>query len=62
MFLNFSSQESLRAFKILDRFQMIHSIQRIIDKEVALQKVKAIEELQKEIKDVYALLKALNVK
>ena len=38
-------------------------MQRIIDKEVALQKVKAkIEELQKEIKEVYALLKPLNEK
>ena len=45
-FLKFSSDESLRAFKILDRFQMIHSVQRIIDKDIALQKVKAkIEEL-----------------
>ena len=39
--LKFSSDEALRAFKILDRFQMIHSVQRIIDKDIALQKVKA---------------------
>ena len=52
-FLKFSSDEALIAFKILDRFQIIHSVQRIIDKDVALQKVKArIEELQKEIKEV----------
>lgn len=60
IFLKFSSDEALRAFKIFDRFQMIHSIQRIIDKEVALQKVQSrIEELQKEIKEVYALFKPL---
>ena len=42
---------------------MIHSVQRIIDKEVELKKVKAkIEELQKEIKEVYAILKPLNEK
>ena len=47
-FVRFSSDEALRAFKILDRFQMIHSVQRIIDKDATLQKVKAkIEELQK---------------
>ena len=49
-FLKFSSDEAPRDFKISDRFQIIHSIQRIIDKDVALQKVKSrIEELQKEI-------------
>ena len=62
-FLKFSSEEALRAFKIPDRFQMIHYVQRIIDKEVSFQKVKSkIKELQKEIKDVYALLKPLNEK
>ena len=62
-FLKYSSYEALRAFKIPDKFQMIHSIQRIVDKEMALQKVKSkIEELQKEIKEVYALLKPLNEK
>ena len=62
-FLKYSLDEALRAFKIPDRFQMIHSIQRIVDKEMALQKVKSkIEELQKEIKEVYALLKPLNEK
>ena len=35
-FLKFSSDEALKGFKISVRFQMIHSIQRIIDKEVAL--------------------------
>ena len=41
-------------------FQMIHSVQRIIDKDATLHKVKArIEELQKEIKEVYALFKPL---
>ena len=39
---------------------MIHSVQRIIDKDATLQKVKArIEELQKEIKEVYAIFKPL---
>ena len=41
-FLIFSLDEALRDFKLSDMFQMIHSIQRIIDKEVALQKVKSI--------------------
>ena len=59
-FLKFSSDEALKAFKILDRFQMIHFIQRILDKEAALQKAKArIEELQKKIKDVNAIFKPL---
>jgi hypothetical protein len=59
-FLKFSSNESLRAFNISDRFEMIHSIQRIIDKDISLQKVKAkIKALQKEIKEVYALFKTL---
>ena len=35
-FLKFSSHEALRAFKIHDRFQMIHSVQRIVDKDIAL--------------------------
>ena len=62
-FLKFSSDEVLKAFKIPDRFQMTHKVQMIIDKEVALQKVKAkIEELQKEIKEVHALLKPLSEK
>ena len=47
-FLKFSSDEALRGFKMQDMFQMIHSIQRIIDKDIALQKVKLkIEDLQK---------------
>ena len=47
-FLKFSYDESLRAFKIHDRFQMIHLVQRIIDKDISLLKVKLeIEELQK---------------
>ena len=59
-FLKFSSNEALRAFKIQDRFQMIHSVHRIIDKYIALQKVKLkIEDLQKEIKDAYSLFKPL---
>ena len=39
---------------------MIHSIQRIIDKDIALLKVKLkIEDMQKEIKDFYSLFKPL---
>ena len=50
----------MRAFKIQDRIQTIHLIQRIVDKDIALQKVKMkIEGLQKEIKDVYSLFKPL---
>ena len=59
-FLKFSLDKALRAFKILDRFQMIHYVQRILDKPVALKKVKTrIEELRKEIKEVYAIFKPL---
>lgn len=59
-FLKFFSDEALRSFKIPKRFQMIHLVQRIIDKDIALQKFKAkIEELQKEIKEIYSLFKPL---
>jgi hypothetical protein len=59
-FFKFSSDEALRAFKIQDRFQMIHSVHRIIDKDIALEKVKPkIEELKKEIKNVYSIFKPL---
>ena len=58
--LKFSSDEALRSFKIQDKFQMIHSVQIIIDKVIGLQKVKLkIEYLQKEIKGVYSLFKPL---
>ena len=50
-FLKFSSNEALRAFKFPYRFQMIHSVQIIIDKDVSLHKVKSrIEELKKKSK------------
>ena len=50
-FLKFSSEEALRAFKIQDRFQMIHIVQKIVAKDNAMQRVKAkIQDLQKEIK------------
>ena len=62
-FPRYSSDEALRDFKILEKFQLIHSIQRIVDKEMELQKLKSIiEELQKEIKEIYALLRPLNEK
>ena len=35
-FLKYSSDEALRDFKIPDRFHMIHSVQRIVDKEMTL--------------------------
>ena len=39
---------------------MIHSIQRIVDKDNTMKKVKMkIKDLQKEIKDVYSLFKPL---
>lgn len=57
-FLNFSFDDALRDFKIHDKFQMIHLVQKIIDKDIALQKFKVkIEELQKELKEVYSLFK-----
>ena len=59
-FLKFFSNESLRAFKIHDKFQIIHLVQRIIDKDISLQNLRLkIEYLQKEIKDVYSLFKPL---
>ena len=59
-FLKFFSDEALRDFKIHGMFWMIHSVQKIVDKYIALQKVKLkIEELQKEINDVYSLFKPL---
>ena len=39
-FLKFSSDEALRAFKIQDRFQMIHAVQKNVDKDNAMKKVK----------------------
>ena len=59
-FLKLSFDEALRAFKIHQIFQMIHSVHNSVDKDIAMQKVKLkIEELQKEIKDVYSLFKPL---
>ena len=59
-FLKLSSDEALRAFKIQDRFQMIHIVQIIVDKDNSMQKVKVkIKYLQKQIKDVYSLFKPL---
>ena len=47
-FLKFSSNEALRAFKIQDRFQMIHYVQKIVDKDNAMKKVKEkTKDLQK---------------
>ena len=59
-FLKFSSDETLQAFKINDRYQTIMLLQRVVDKEELVNKVHTkIEALQKEIKDMYALFKPL---
>ena len=59
-FLKFSSEEALRAFKIQDRFQMIHTVQKNVDKDNAMEKVKEkTKALQKEIKEIYSLFKPL---
>ena len=58
--LKFSSDEALRAFKTRAKFQMIHYVHKIVDKDNALQKVKVkIEYLKKDIKDAYSLFKPL---
>ena len=59
-FLKFSFDDALRDFKIQDRFQIIHTVQKIVDKDNAIEKVKAkIEDLQKDIKEIYSLFKPL---
>ena len=59
-FLKFSSDETLQAFKINDRYQTIMLLQRIIDKDELTKKVhNKIETLQKEIKEMYSFLKPL---
>ena len=59
-FLKFSSDEALRDFKIQDRFQMIHTVQKIVDKDNAMQRVKEkTKDLQKEIKEINSLFKPL---
>lgn len=40
IFHKFSSDEALRDFKIHDRFQMIHSVQKIIGKDAAMKRSK----------------------
>ena len=59
-FLKFSSNETLQAFKINDRYQTIMLLQRVVDKEELANKVHSkIETLQKKIKEMYALFKPL---
>ena len=59
-FLKFSSDETLQAFKINDRYETIMLLQRVVDKEELTNKVyNKIEILQKEIKEMYALFKPL---
>lgn len=59
-FLKYSSDETLQEFKINDRYQTIMLLQKVVDKEDLANKVHTkIEDLQKEIKDMYALFKPL---
>ena len=59
-FLKFYSDDALRNFNIPNIFQMILKSQRIVNKDNAIQKVKAkIETMQKEIKEFYVLFKPL---
>ena len=59
-FLKFSSGEALQAFKVTDRYQTIMLVKRAIDKDELIRKVhNRIEALQKEIKEIYAILKPL---
>lgn len=59
-FLKYSSDEALRAFKIPDIFQMIHSLQRIVDKETTLQKVKSkLKSFRKRLKRLTLFLNPL---
>lgn len=59
-FLKFSSNETLQAFKVNDRYPTIMLMQGIIDKDELTKKVhNKIEILQKEIKETYALFKPL---
>ena len=59
-FLKFSSDETLQSFKTNDRYQTIMLLQRVVDKEDLANKAHTkIDALQKEIKEMYALLKPL---
>ena len=59
-FLNLSSDETLQAFKINDRYETIMFLQSVVDKEELVNKIHTkIEALHKEIKDMYALFKPL---
>ena len=56
-FLKYSSDETLQAFKINDRYQTIMLLQRVIGKEELTQRVHVkIKVLQEEIKATYAIL------
>ena len=58
--LKFSSNETLQAFKVNDRYQTILLLQRIIDKDELIKKVHSkTKTLQKETKEMYALFKPL---
>ena len=59
-FLKLSSEEVLQAFRITDRYQIILSLQRVIEKEELIQKVHdKSKALQEEIKTIYAIFKPL---
>ena len=59
-FLKYSSDATLQAFKMNDRYQTIMLLQRVVDREDLSNKVYTkIEVLQKEIKDMYSIFKPL---
>ena len=59
-FLKLSSEEALQAFKITDRYQTILLLQRVIEKEELIQKVRdKCKVLQEEIKAIYVIFKPL---
>ena len=59
-FLKLSSEEALQAFKIIDRYQTILLLQRVIEKEKLIQKVHdKSKALQGEIKAIYVIFKPL---
>jgi hypothetical protein len=59
-FLKLSSDEALQGFKVNDRFQTIMLVNKVVDKDEIIRKMKSKSEaLQKEIKDIYSLFKPL---
>ena len=59
-FLKFSSDEALHTFKVINRFQTIMIVKRVIDKDEMIKEVKnRSEALQNEIKEICSLFKPL---